>query len=88
MSCKYKKLRACRVNGKKAFFHKWVEKETPIIQFDSFYTDKEIHIADMRKLYLPPGTRVTSQRQTLAIIEYMDGTVAEVLPEEIQFINE
>ena len=86
MTCKHK-LRICRVNGKKAYFHKWVEKETPIIQVD-MHINKEIHIADIRQLYLPPGTRVITQRQTLAIIEYMDGTVAEVLPEEIQFINE
>ena len=87
MSCKYKKLRVCRVNGKKAFFHKWVEKETPIIHLDYSRSNKEIHIAAMGQFYLPPGAKVTSQRQTLAIIEYMDGTVAEVLPEKIQFIN-
>lgn len=87
MTFKYK-LRACRVNGKKALFHKWIEKEEPIIYLDFLHNDKEIHIAAMRQLYLPPGAKIIVQRQTLAIIEYMDGTVAEVLPETIQFINE
>lgn len=85
MSCKYK-LRACRVNGKKALFHRWVEKETPIIQFNCFLDRGDINRAVNERIY-PPGTKITSQRNTYAIIEYMDGTVAEVLPEEIQFIN-
>lgn len=64
--------RPCYVNGKKALFHRWVNTARP---------------------QLPKGqepgenARYFQFRSTQAIVEYEDGTVDRVWPQDIQFAD-
>ena len=73
-------------------FHRWVEKEEPILHIDARLTPKAIRrIAEKAESgILPPvgNTNMTIQKQTLAIIEYENGRVDEVEPKDILFIDD
>lgn len=83
--------RPCYVNDKKALFHKWTDKEEVMLKINGFlYEDK---IEETVKLYrekgiLPPSANVEKVKNTFAIIEYEDGTIDEVRPQQIRFTDD
>lgn len=83
-------LRPCYVDGKKALFHKWAQKDDIIVKTDGFFVSmrgiKEI------KLYKKGGTLQKKYEnikisKTIGIVEYADGTIAEVAPTNIKFAD-
>lgn len=64
--------RPCYVNGKKALFHRWVNTARPQLPRGA-----------------EPGenARYFQFRSTQAIVEYEDGTVDRVWPQDIQFAD-
>lgn len=82
-------LRPCYVDGKKALFHRWIHKETPIIKINAMLTEKALNrIADkIKEGMIPPSGDVVFRKTIVGIVEYCDGTVAEVEPTNIVFAD-
>lgn len=78
-------LRPCFVDSKKALFHRWADKENLIIQ------SKAIQNPRAGRLYLnyhnafDDSYNLYKFKNIVAIVEYDDGTVAEVEPSKIKF---
>ena len=86
---KSKDPRACIVEGQKALFHRWAEKAIPIAKIDAFLSAEDI-LKSKRRLdeslpVIPAGANIFMQKSTLAIVEFEDGTVKEVMPDKVQF---
>lgn len=64
--------RPCYVRGRKALFHRWVNTARPVLPRDADPDDK---------------TRFFQYRITQALVEYEDGTVDRVWPQDIRFAD-
>lgn len=83
--------RPCEVDGRPAIFHRWVEEDRIIMRLDGLFP-KDARDAIIREFrtdgYVPAGCHSEVVRNTFALVEYRDGTIAKVLPEKIRFIGE
>lgn len=83
-------LRPCYVDTKKALFHKWINKETPILKVNAQLNYDEVLYVQSRfkeDNVIPKWCDVAMQNRTLGLVEYEDGTVAEVEPTRIIFAD-
>ena len=82
-------LRPCYVDGKKALFHRWIDKETPIIRINAMLTEKALDriASKIKNGMIPPSGDVVLQKTVFGIVEYYNGTVAEVEPTSIIFAD-
>lgn len=83
--------RPCYVNDKKALFHRWIDKEEVLLKIKNCFVD-DSRIEEIENLYrekgvLPPVADVEKVKTTLAIVEYEDGTIDEVRPQQIKFAD-
>lgn len=83
-------LRPCIVNGKKALFHTWTEKEGVILKIMGMVGRKQVE--DLLEVYkelgvIPPHFEVVKEKTTFALVEYEDGQIAEVKPTDVRFID-
>ena len=82
--------RPCEVDGRPALFHRWIEEDKALLAFDAFLPlDQRMEI---RRRFsscgtIPKGCHVDIIRETFALVEYTDGTIAKVKPELIRFGN-
>lgn len=81
-------LRPCSVNGRKAWFHCWIQIEHPYFISTAFCSREEIkemscRIEDMT--IIPSSIKFEKTTRVVALVEYDNGTVAKVNPEEITF---
>lgn len=88
VSCEY---RQCLVHNEKALFHRWVDKDGVIYKSNVMFRDAE-RIKQIKSLYeatgvLPYNMDVEKVRNTVAIVEFEDGTVEMVNPTDIHFID-
>lgn len=65
--------RPCYARGKKAIFHRWANTANPI-------TPRGVDPSDER-------ARFFQYRATQAIVEYEDGTVDRVWPQDVRFVD-
>ena len=81
--------RPCFIDGKKALFHKWIDKEIPIIKFKGVCKEKELKkaLADPEAYRIDDSVEVEIHKATLAIVEYESGKVEEVEPQKITFAD-
>lgn len=94
---KYKKLltmdeihaRPCEVDGRPALFHRWIEEDRALLSFGRMLlTEAEVEkITDIFRTegLIAPGCSTEVIRETFALVEYEDGTIAKVAPEKITF---
>lgn len=91
VTIKTTEYRPCYVNDKKALFHRWIDKEEVALQFNGFLlSTDEIAAAleDYRtKGILPHNANIEKIKTTLAIVEYEDGIIDEVRPQQIRFAD-
>lgn len=91
ITIKTTEYRPCYANEKKALFHRWTDKEEIALKFNGFLiSTAEIAAAleDYRtKGILPPNANIEKIKTTLAIVEYEDGTIDEVRPQQIRFAD-
>ena len=66
-------LRPCWVKGRKAIFHRWCNTANPALPRGMEPTDEK--------------ARYFQYRSVQAIVEFMDGTVERVWPQEIEFAD-
>lgn len=81
-------LRPCSVNGRKAWFHCWVQTEHPYFLSTSFCSREEMKEMSREienKTIIPSDFRVEKIARVVALVEYDNGTVVKVNPEEITF---
>ena len=86
----FPEYRQCIVDGKKALFHRWVEKEDLLISFDCYLKfDQMENIAKdfIKKGILPNGSSTKNVKNLVALVEFEDGTMAEVGALSIQFLD-
>ncbi len=82
--------RPCMVGDEKAKFHRWADVLTVFVKFDSVLKPKDYEKIMSRLEHnhiILPGEDVTTVTNTFALVEFMDGTVKKVNPEEVRFIN-
>lgn len=80
--------RPCFVDDKKATFHQWIEKETPILKLSGLMTYEnacEIRRMLYRDHIMNNKFDLQVIRETLGLVEFEDGTMAEVKPTSIRF---
>lgn len=87
-------LRPCEVDGKKALFHRWEDKVDPILKIDSDNVHDANQLREIVKHFehnitIAPYSEcdVNIRAQALAIVEYEDGTVDEVEPIRVKFLD-
>lgn len=81
-------LRPCSVNGRKAWFHCWVQTEHPYFLSTSFCSREEMKEMSREienKTIIPSDFRVEKIARVVALVEYDNGTVVKVNPEEVTF---
>lgn len=65
--------RPCYVKGRKAVFHRWCNTANPVLPRGMDPNDERAHYFQ--------------HRSTTAIVEYMDGTVERVWPQDLEFAD-
>ena len=80
--------RLCEVDGQPAFFHRWVEEDRPLLQFNA--PVKEYDAIMTRQKFdqqgiCPSNAIIEKARQTFALVEVLDGSVKKVAPEKVRF---
>lgn len=65
--------RPCYVNGRRALFHRWVNTANPALP-------KGVDADDDK-------ARFFQHRSTTALVEYADGTLARVWPQDVRFAD-
>lgn len=83
--------RPCIVKGERdALFHRWIFDEKVLINFEVrvLPSMKEEIVERAKKSgVFSDGIRPVPVKSTLALVEYKDGTVAKVDPEDIRFLD-
>ena len=74
--------RPCEVGGRLALFHRWIEEDKATLQIKEF-----AELCLREKVVYDSNCTVDVLSETLALVEYQDGTVAKVKPEQIRFIK-
>ena len=83
-------LRPCLVDGRPAFFHRWVEEDNALLKVKPFCGPGEIE-ASVARFHqdgvLDHGYDIEKLRTVSALVEYEGGTVSKVQPELIRFTD-
>lgn len=82
--------RQCMVNQKKAFFHKWIEEEALVYHFDTHMESSQI--INIAKKFredniVPPYIKTTTIKTLYALVEFEDGSIGKVKPEDLYFLD-
>lgn len=76
--------RACEVDGSKAWYHGLVHCDRAILKADAYAACHREFNASGR---IPMYCDVVVERRTYAMVEYLDGSVAKVDPEQVRFTD-
>lgn len=82
------RARPCEVDGVPALFHRWVEEDRALLKFDTLCRGLEME--EMYRMFrsegiVAPQCSTEVIRETVALVEYRDGTIDKVRPELIRF---
>ena len=83
-------LRPCLVDGKPATFHRWVDADRALLKINAFVRAEEQGrlVRGFRDDAVVPNCCSTEViRETVALVEYPDGSVGKVKPELITFMD-
>lgn len=82
--------RPCIVAGKSALFHRWVEDEKALLRINTFVRP-EVQMEIVRRFreegVFDSGCSVEKQCACFGLVEWLDGSVARVAPEDIHFLD-
>ena len=82
--------RPCLADGKPAFFHRWVDEDKGLLRINAFTRHDEaerLHRAFRDEGIVHNCCSVETLRVTFALVEYRDGTVGKVKPEQVRFLD-
>lgn len=80
----------CLVDGRKALFHRWIDKEKLVVKFDSPTMPEKarnIMLNYRENGYLPPTVFTNKISNTYGLVEFEDGHIEEVEPTTVRFID-
>jgi hypothetical protein len=77
----------CNDGEKKAFCHKWIEEDKPIVKCNTFHPHEEYKKIrkDIFETAIYPSVDIFTIKETLGLVEYEDGTMAKIEPTRIRF---
>ena len=86
------RCRPCTVNDRPALFHRWIEEDRAILKHNKsfLYTTDDLHYREryfIEKGVCLPECAFEVVSETLALVEYQNGVVAKVKPEQVRFIH-
>lgn len=67
--------RPCEVDGVPALFHRWIED------------DRVLTATNGLGHYIPGTPAINVIRETFALVEFLDGVVVKVKPEQVRFVD-
>ena len=82
--------RPCLADGKPAVFHRWADGDNALLRINSFITSAEGDVISRRFRetgVVPNYCSTELVRAVFALVEYPDGSVGQVKPELIQFLD-
>ena len=82
--------RPCEVDGSKAWYHGLIRADVRIVQPSSNMTHRDAKMLERAMNYrtaIPADCRVFVEHHTYAMVEYLDGSVAKVDPEQVRFTD-
>ena len=85
------RCRPCEVEGRPALFHRWVEEDRALLRAEALVPARDVvkmHNRFRADGVVLPGCGIDVIRETFALVEYRDGTVAKVKPELVRFVIE
>ena len=81
----------CEVDGRPALFHRWIEEDRAILRHTlQLMPDDHRYYAEryfFEKGVCVPECSFDIITETLALVEYKNGVVAKVKPEQVRFVN-
>lgn len=83
-------LRPCKVSGRKGWFHRWANESIPLLKFTSVYSPerKSQIIKEYHELgIISDGATFYEIPIFYGIVEFEDGTIEKVSPEQITFLD-
>lgn len=83
-------LRPCLADDTPAVFHRWVDRDTSLLHINVFIRPDErelIHRSFKQTGVVPNCCSADVVRAVFALVEFPDGSVGEVKPELIQFLD-
>lgn len=84
------KLRPCLADEKPATFHRFIEEDRAMLRINCYHPER-VYNQLIRRFkeegVIHPGCSTEIIRETLALVEYPDGSVGKVKPELIQFLD-
>lgn len=89
----YNEYRPCEVDGKKALFHRWAKTDKPVAKVNCVLDEGQANkLKDWlhRKTFdemVDSRVEITHRLCTVAIVEFEDGTVADVFPTQVRFLD-
>lgn len=82
--------RPCVIDGKKALFHRWMDKEELVLKMQCVMKSNDMRLIIERykeMKCIPNCAEAEKITQTLAIVEFEDGAIREVLPTSVKFLD-
>ena len=82
--------RPCLVDGEKAIFHRWVERERLLLRDTMIRSEnaaERVYERYINTHVVPRGMDIDKLKDTAAIVEFLDGSVKEVKPDRLRFLD-
>lgn len=83
-------LRPCEVDGKVCTFHRFIDEDQALLRVNGFTTwqEREKLYADFKERGIcPVCCTIETVRRAWALVEYPDGSLGKVAPEEVCFLD-
>lgn len=91
ITIKSSEYRPCTVDGKNALFHRWIDVDQGVLTPNDILMKpdsmKRVHKVFEDTSVVPLGCKMEKLRNTYAIVEFEDGTVKEVNPVDVKFLD-
>ena len=82
-------LRPCTVGDRNGKFHKWIEESRVVIKSNEMLRHDHLKRVEQfidKNLIIPESYEFGIVTNTVALVEFNDGTVEKVKPEEVRFV--
>lgn len=82
--------RPCEVDGSKAWYHGLIHCDRTVVRMNGIFSSDryaELERALQYKQVFPSNCQMHVERRTYAMVEYLDGSVSKVDPEQVHFID-
>ena len=83
-------LRPCLVNEERALFHKWIVEDKMFVKFFRCFRAEELKRQKLNieaDQVVPVQNDIEKVTNTYALVEFEDGTINKVEPEDVKFLD-